>query len=317
MQRKSKNITMLIILLLVGVTSLQASLLGGYAGASLRIPADAISAGTGGITLFHEASQLSMAHNAAAMIGLQGRQFHANMANLPLDRFIYAVNASIPLPPTARLGIGVIAAGTRNIDFRDSRGYYGGDMSDTESIYLAAFSNQLSPRLAVGLSLKMLNRRLQADQNDLDLKGTGFGVNFALQFQAVEKTRLVVALRDWNSSYNWKTQELFEHGANYRESFPMSLAWGLLQDIGRLQLMLEHDNYFIGENVARLALTWNGFGPLVLRSGVEVTPDDLVSGASASYRLNWNGPPMMVDLGLVMGIPGEGVRTYLGWGLEF
>lgn len=309
--------TIIFLACLLSLGMAQASELGGYAGAGFRITADAVSAGSGGIVLFPEASSMSLTHNAASMTSLEGRQFSANLVQLPLDRHVYSSAVSLPLPPTARLGVAVISAGTRKIPARDNRGFYAGDMSDTEMAYLAAFSNRLSPKLSIGLSLKVLSRRFDTDAFDLDLRGTGFGMNMGADLQLSQRTRLSLALRDWNASYNWKTQELFDQGASYRESFPANLAWGILHKLGSFQVMLEHDQYFVGEHVFKAAVVWQGLGSLLVRGGAEVTPEGILPGFSSSYTLNWKGPPMALDLGLVSGIPGEGIRTYLGWRLIF
>ncbi|MEA3288197.1 MAG: hypothetical protein U9Q77_12595 [Candidatus Marinimicrobia bacterium] len=306
------------VLVILGQTVL-ASGLGGFTGTSARFTADPLSAGTGGITLFENSSTNSYAQNPAAQAWLTERSFDAGMVQLSLDRYIYSVNGSVPLPPTAHLGFGLIAAGTRNIEARDSRGYYAGDLNDSEMTYLLSFSNRFSDKLAFGLSLKLLTKKFSSEEEDLlELKGSGFGAGLGLQVKPLPGSTFAFALKDWNSSYKWKTQELFERGSSYRDEFPLSIAWGWLQEMGSIALLVEHDHYLIGVNIYRAAIMWSELKNLDLNGGFSYEDETIIPGVSARYILNWKqGPPMHIDLGIRGGIEGEGLRNYLGWGVNF
>ncbi len=295
-----------------------ASGLGGFTGTSSRFTSDPLSAGTGGITLFHNSSTNSFSQNPASQAWFDERSFDAGMVQLSLDRFIYTVNGSVPLPPTAHLGVGFIAAGTRNIDARDSRGYYAGELNDTELTYLLSFSNRFSEKLAFGLSLKLLSKQFSSEEDLLDLKGTGFGAGLGILFKPFEGGAFALAFKDWNSSYKWKTQDLFERGSSYQDEFPMSLSWGWQQKFNHLALALEHDYFLIGESIYRAAIMWDGLKNLSLNGGFSFEDERMIPGVSARYVLNWKqGPPMHIDLGIRSGIQGEGLRNYLGWGVNF
>ena len=295
-----------------------ASGLGGFTGTSSRFTSDPLAAGTGGITLFSNTSTNSYSQNPASLAFSNQSSFDAGLVQLSLDRFIYTVNASIPLPPTAILAFGVIAAGTNNIEARDSRGYPAGQLDDTEMTYLVSFSNRFSDNLAFGLALKVLTKRFSSDDDWLDLKGSGFGAGIGISYKLFKRTTLALALKDWNSSYKWKTQDLFERGSSYTDAFPMSFSWGLLQEINALSFSFEHDHYFIGEEIFRTAMTWNGLEQLYLNAGVSYEDNTIFPGVSVRYELSWNhGPPMHIDIGMRAGTRGEGLRNYLGWGVNF
>lgn len=295
-----------------------ASGLGGFTGAANRFTSDPLSAGTGGITLFHATSTNSYSQNPASRAFFGKRSFDAGMVQLSLDRFIYTVNASVPLPPTASLSIGLISAGTKNIEARDSRGYAAGDLSDTEMTYLVSFSNRFSEKLAFGLSLKVLTRHFGSEDDWLDLKGSGFGAGLGFVFKPIPGSSIALAIKDWNSSYKWKTQDLFERGSSYKDEFPMSLSWGWMQELSSVSLALEHDYYFIGDKIFRAAVMWHGIQALQLNAGVSFEDENIYPGVSARYELSWKqGPPMHFDLGIRNGIEGEGLRNYLGWGVNF
>lgn len=310
--------TTAILLLFIFAQNVLASGLGGFSGISSRFTSDPLAAGTGGITLFHNSSTNSYAQNPASQAFFEERSFDAGLVQLSLDRFIYTLSSSVPLPPTAHLGVGVIVAGTRHIEARDSRGYYAGELSDTEMTYLVSFSNRFSEKLAFGLSLKVLTKHFASEEEWFDLKASGFGAGIGILYKPLEGSTFALALKDWNSSYKWKTQDVFERGSNYQDAFPMSLAWGWQQELKFVSLAVEHDYYFIGENIFRAALIWNGIKNLSLNTGLSYEDESLFPGFSARYVLAWKqGPLMHIDLGIRSGIPGEGLRNYLGWGVNF
>lgn len=312
--------TVLITLLMYfGVTtSLLASGLGGFAGTTNRFAADPLAAGTGGITLFQETSTNSYAQNPATQAFATQRRFDAGLAQLSLDRFLYSISASQPLPPTANLSVGVIAGGTRNIQARDSRGISSGMLSDTELTYLASFSIRLSEHLALGVNFKLLSKQLSSEGDLLDLKGSGFGAGIGAIIKPRRGTTFAVAIKDWNSSYKWKTEDLFERGSSYTDKFPLSFSWGWLQEIDSYSLALEHDFYFIGENIYRASIMWHRYDALLVNTGFSFEDKNIFPGLSARYQLSLKkGPPMHIDLGLRLGLLGEDARTFLGWGVNF
>lgn len=309
---------MVFCLSLIGQSGL-ASELGGYTGTSNRMSLDPRAAGTGGITLFENTSDNAFAQSPASQAWQTNRSFNAAMIQLSLDRYVYSVNFGMPLPPTAHLNLGLISAGTKHIEARDSRGYYAGDMDDSEMTYFLSFSNAFSEKLAFGLSFKFLSKQFSSDDGWLDLKGTGFGANVGLLFKPLPGSLFAIAVKDWNASYKWKTQDLFDQGSSYRDAFPMSLAYGWQQDLGYVKLALEHDHYFIGEDIFRAALLLDGLKDLSINTGFSLEDGTIIPGASARYHLKLPNyaTSMHIDLGISGGVEHEGVRTYLGWGANF
>lgn len=317
MVRHMKKITSLTALLLfVQVT--MASGIGGFAGAALRITPDPLAAGTGGITLFQQSSTNSYAHNPAALAFSSERSFDAGTVQLSLDRYIYTAVASVPLPPTARLSFGLVAAGTKDIMARDSRGFEAGLMDDSELAYLVSFSNQFSDKLAVGVSLRLLTRNLVSEVEWLDLDASGFGAGVGVLYKANENGTLAIAVKDWNASYKWKTQDLFDQGSSYQEQFPMSLAWGWMQDMDQFTIALEHNYYFAGESIYRLGVLWQAVSGISVQAGSSYEDGEVHPGLSLRLERSLiRGLPMHIDLGMVDGVRGEPLRLYMGWGLTF
>lgn len=312
----TKNIP--IILLLLITAPVFASGIGGFTGAASRMAPDPLAAGTGGITLFHNSSTNSYTSNPASQAFRTSKRFDASMVDLSLDRYLYTTSISLPLPPTAQLSVGLMSAGTRNITARDSRGFDAGQLNDSEMTYAVSFSNRFSEKLAIGISLRLLTRNLNSDEDWFDLSGSGFGAGIGALYTVNENSTFAMALKDWNSSYKWKTQDLFDQGSSYKDEFPISLAWGWMQRMGQFTVAIEHDHYFVGEEIFRTALLWHGIDGISLHSGLSYEDASIRPGVSARFeKALIRGLPMHIDIGFVDGIAGEGLRTYLGWGMTF
>jgi hypothetical protein len=313
-----KKVSLPIAIALLWMKVSLASNIGGFTGASIRLASDPLAAGSGGITLFDQSSTNSYAHNPAALAFSSNRRFDISTVNLSLDRFIHTVNASLPLPPTARLSFGLIAEGTKDIMARDSRGFQAGLMDDSEIIYLASFSNRFSKKLAIGVSLKLLTRSLVSEEDFLDLDASGFGAGLGLLYQVNEGSVFGITLKDWNASYKWNTKDFLDQSDSYRDEFPMSLAWGWKQNFDRFQLMVEHDHYFAGTNVYRFGVLWDSIQGISMRGGASYEDGAIFPGLGIRFEKSLlEGLPMHIDLGVVDGIAWEGWRTYMGWGMTF
>lgn len=303
-----------------GIGTLQAGAIGGYTGTFMRLTPDAISAGLGGVTLFENASGYAFMHNPATLMETN-RRIHAGTVNLSLDRHFYGINFTMPLPPTAHVGIGILSAGTDKIQGRDSRGYYTGDLQDEERLIAVSFANDFSTKVSAGIALQIVQRVFTGEQNSLDLSASGFGVGAGVMAKLTSTTTLSASFQNANLKYNWNTQKLFTsgQGKNYSDNFPGLLAVGIRQTLGNLQLLLEVDDYLNNlEFQYRGGVTYSGWHNLILRGGAQIMDAKILPGASASYTLPIEfGPEMQIDLGFVVGIPGEGVRQYLSWEMEF
>lgn len=286
----------------------------------MRLTPDGISAGLGGVTLFENASGYAFLHNPASLLETS-RRIHAGAVKLSLDRHFYGLNFTMPLPPTAHVGIGILSAGTDKIPGRDSRGYYTGDLQDEERLIGVSFANDFSSRASVGIALQIVQRVFTGEQNSWDLTASGFGAGAGMMLKITPATTLSASVQNVALKYNWNTQYLFPsgEGQTYTDEFPNLLAVGIRQRLGNLQVMVELDDYLDGsEYQVRGGLVYSGWGNLILRGGAQYMDANILPGMSASYLLPFEfGPQMQIDLGFVVGIPGEGVRQYLSWEMEF
>ena len=317
---KRVGIILLMGLLIGGAKQVHAVAVGGFTGTFMRLTPDGLSAGLGGITLFDNASGYAFMHNPASLMEAK-RRIHAGTVNLSLDRHFYGINLTMPLPPTAHIGMGVLSAGTKNIPGRDSRGFYTGELQDEERLIGVSFANDFSPKVSVGIALQIVQRTMTGAQNTWDLKASGFGIGAGAMLKITPATAISIAAKNLKLKYNWNTQALFTsgQGQTYTEEFPQVVALGLRHSEGALQLLVEIDDYLNqAEFQYRAGLVFSGWQNLTLRGGAQYVDSTILPGFSASYQLPLEfGPAMQIDLGMVIGVPGEGVRQYLSWEMEF
>ena len=93
-----------------------------FAGSFLRMGSSARSMGMGSAFTAEIDDGFAAYHNPASMVFLEKRQVGFNHHFLPLDRRLTTTNISMPLPPTASLGLSWISAGVDKIDGRNSAG---------------------------------------------------------------------------------------------------------------------------------------------------------------------------------------------------
>jgi len=111
-----------------------------FAGSFLRMGSSARSMGMGSAFTAEIDEGFAAYHNPASMVFLEKRQVGFNHHFLPLDRRLTTTNISMPLPPTASLGISWISAGVDKIDGRNSAGEHTQYLSTSEDAMMISFA---------------------------------------------------------------------------------------------------------------------------------------------------------------------------------
>mgnify|MGYP001407640017 FL=1 len=189
-----------------------------FAGGFLRMGASARAMAMGsGFTAEIDAG-FAAYHNPGSMVFTNKRQLGFSHHFLPLSRRFMAANFSIPIPPSAGLGIAWISAGTDKIDGRTSSGEHTQYLSTSEDAFIISFAQQILPWFSAGLNVKILKHQLP--MNTMDLSGKGIGMDFGVFIRTEKGANLAFMVQDLNSRYHWKTDKIFERGKEYVEQFP-------------------------------------------------------------------------------------------------
>jgi len=225
--------------LIIIITSLSfAADYAGYSGAFLRMGTSARSLAMGSGFTAEIDQGFSAYHNPASVAFLNKRQLAFSHHGLNLDRRLMMSSISTSLPPTAGLGVAWVSSGVDNIQGRSTSGYETEILSTSEDAIFISFAQRITPWLALGINVKILNHQLPMNESELAGKGTGFDIGFMVLPE--EKLRFAFMIQDLNTNYQWNTGQVFEgEGRVYKESFPTMYRLGTTFTFQRI--------YFVGD----------------------------------------------------------------------
>ncbi len=225
--------------LIIIITSLSfAADYAGYSGAFLRMGTSARSLAMGSGFTAEIDQGFSAYHNPASVAFLNKRQLAFSHHGLNLDRRLMMSSISTGLPPTAGLGVAWVSSGVDNIQGRSTSGKKTQILSTSEDAIFISFAQRITPWLALGINVKILNHQLPMNESQLAGKGTGFDIGFMVLPE--EKLRFAFMIQDLNTNYQWNTGQVFEgEGRVYKESFPTMYRLGTTFTFQRI--------YFVGD----------------------------------------------------------------------
>ena len=225
--------------LIIIITSLSfAADYAGYSGAFLRMGTSARSLAMGSGFTAEIDQGFSAYHNPASVAFLNKRQLAFSHHGLNLDRRLMMSSISTSIPPTAGLGVAWVSSGVDNIQGRSTSGYKTQILSTSEDAIFISFAQRITPWLALGINVKILNHQLPMNESQLAGKGTGFDIGFMVLPE--EKFRFAFMIQDLNTNYQWNTGQVFEgEGRIYKESFPTMYRLGTTFTFQRI--------YFVGD----------------------------------------------------------------------
>ena len=205
----------IIITISLGISADYAS----YSGAFLRMGTSARSLAMGSGFTAEIDQGFTSYHNPAGMAFLNKRQLGFSYHALNLDRRLMMSSISTGLPPTAGMGVAWVSSGVDNIQGRSTAGSKTQVLSTSEDALYISFAQRITPWLALGINVKVLNHQLPMNESQLAGKGTGFDVGFMVLPE--ENLHFAFVIQDLNTNYQWNTGDVFEgEGRVYKESFP-------------------------------------------------------------------------------------------------
>ena len=211
----------------------------GYSGTFLRMGTSARSLAMGSGFTAEIDQGFSAYHNPASVAFLNKRQLAFSHHALNLDRRLMMSSISTAIPPTAGLGVAWVSSGVDNIQGRTTSGKKTDQiLSTSEDAIFISFAQRITPWLALGINVKILNHQLPMNESELAGKGTGFDIGFMVLPE--EKLRFAFMIQDLNTNYQWNTGQVFEgEGRIYKESFPTMYRLGTTFTFQRI--------YFVGD----------------------------------------------------------------------
>ena len=190
-----------------------------YSGSFLRMGTSARSLAMGSGFTAEIDQGFTSYHNPAGVAFLNKRQLGFSYHALNLDRRLMMSSISTGLPPTAGMGVAWVSSGVDNIQGRSTAGSKTQVLSTSEDALFISFAQRITPWLALGINVKVLNHQLPMNESQLAGKGTGFDVGFMVLPE--ENLHFAFVIQDLNTNYQWNTGDVFEgEGRVYKESFP-------------------------------------------------------------------------------------------------
>ncbi len=306
---KNKNIYVLSIIffLVSGLFANDMEYTGGYAGSFLRMGLGARNQALGNVGVALNNSSADFYYNPALIALNKKKSVTTGYSFLSLDRKFNFLGITLPLPPTAAVSINWIHAGTDEIQGRSFSGYPDEIYSTGEDAVMIAFGNKLSEKLAIGISLKYLHHSL------LEISGNGMGFDFGIFYQAMENLSIGAQYKDLNSSYNWKTTEIFEQeGGNYLEKFPTVLKFGAVYGLNDFLFVVDIVN-FEGKNYYHGGMEYNYQNLGILRIGYD--HNSFTFGCGLIYDFMWKTKTQL-DYAFVQEKYGEGHSHVFTWNFK-
>jgi len=207
-----------------------------YSGTFLRMGTSARSLAMGSGFTAEIDQGFSAYHNPASVAFLNKRQLAFSYHALNLDRRLMMSSISTGLPPTAGLGVAWVSSGVDNIQGRSTSGKETEILSTSEDAIFISFAQRITPWLALGINVKILNHQLPMNESELAGKGTGFDIGFMVLPE--EKLRFAFMIQDLNTNYQWNTGQVFEgEGRVYKESFPTMYRLGTTFTFRRIYIV--------------------------------------------------------------------------------
>ncbi|MFH1214231.1 MAG: PorV/PorQ family protein [Candidatus Neomarinimicrobiota bacterium] len=282
----------------------------GYAGAFLRmgLGARATAMGNAGVAL--PVNGFGVYYNPAGLAFLKERHLALTYSFLSLDRQFHFVGISLPLKPTAGVGISWLHAGVKDIQGRTSTGMVDETYETGEDVFLLSFANAFHPKLSFGLNFKILRNQL------LDIQATGLGFDVGVLYRPVSWLTAGLQFKDIGASYTWNTQELFEEeGSNYIERFTQFVKFGMALQV-MPQLLFSGDVEVSDQNIyqAHFGAEYTHRNLAYLRAGMNNQNPTFGAGLAYGFLANTD---TQLDYCLVVGIIGEGATHIFSWQFKF
>ncbi len=187
---------------------------GGYAGAYLRMPVSARSAGLGNAVGSLPGTAESFIENPALPAQINARYFGSSFQFLTLDRSLHMVHLAFPLPPSAGLAVAWVHAGVSNIEERDFSNRVTGELQTSQDAVYLGFANRIWKSLSVGINAKIFIDQLP------EVTATGFGMDVGVYVSIPENLSLGFSVKDVSSKINWNTNDIYEFGSQRTDTYP-------------------------------------------------------------------------------------------------
>jgi hypothetical protein len=161
---------------------------GGAPGEWLSRYVGARSAAMGGAFVATADDALGVVWNPAGLSFLDQNEAHFETARLFEDTSLNTLSFAVPASRLPSFGATLITLGTGSIERTNELNEVLGDFQESELAFLLTASKSLTPRLALGTTLKLVNQSIE------EFAATGVGADVGVVFDATPSLRLGVSM---------------------------------------------------------------------------------------------------------------------------
>jgi len=281
----------------------------GYAGSYLRLGLGARAIGAANTVPVGNADAYGYVYNPAALPKVERKNLGLTYGFLPLDRVYNYAGFTMPLPPTAGIGIGWLATGVNDIQGRNSSGEKTNMYTTRQNTFLLGFANKFSKYVRAGILLKLM-------QNNLDeIKSNTVGLDLGVVIEPIPFIEIGLSAQNFNGKFSWDAKDVYSQGNTVVNEVPtLYRIGGRFHATAKIDLMTEYERSDKGAVVYRFATEWHPLDMASLRAGV--SDGHFSFGGGLRYDL-FQSVDTALDYAFVTGQVGEGSAHYFSWSFQF
>lgn len=206
---------------------------------------------------------------------------------LTLDRYLNFLSYSQAIQPTAGIALGLINAGVRNIEERNSDGNLLNKINTSENLFFLSFANQIHKYVSIGVTFKLFYYKLYTN-----ISSTTVGFDFGLLTKISKSMNVALVVKDINSKYQWNTTEIYgKAGTSTTDHFPrlyvFSISYVLPLNLGISSIEFERSS--INTNTFRFGTEIALHKNLMLRAGLDrINYSNNYSGIKPTFGYSLN-----------------------------
>ena len=203
---------------------------GPFGGAFLDIGLGARAAGMGNAVHASTDGPAAVLYNSAGLASRRGRSLLVSHQPMSLGRSRTSMAGSINVRGPLAFGVAWLHAGVDGLLSRNGSGeVLAGNIDDAEDAVLFALGISASPRLQLGLGVKILDHRIKAPQAG-ESSANGRAIDLGLRYSIADATVLSLSARNLLDKLSWSVIRPSAQTSSSEESLQSALALGVAHD---------------------------------------------------------------------------------------
>ncbi len=291
------------------INGLMAVETGGYAGAFLRMPADARSAGLGN-SIGGVLNDLTGVYANPGNVGfLNNKQFTSSFQFLSLDRSYSMVGFGTNLPPTAGISFIWIHAGVDEIEGRNSTNNFTKMYSTSQDGIFTSFGIKISEKVSLGATAKLFYDKLPGATS------SGFGMDFGVTIIPLENFVIGLVAKNISGSVKWDTGDSYLYQIQKKDEIPQLYNINVSYNYkDKILLAGAYKASKIINPTYHFGIEANVIPHFIIRGGID---DKMpVIGIGTKYN-TFRNIKTRIDYSFLIGRYDEGVSHVFTWNFQF